>query len=400
MRRRRLNAADLLRITGLSEDILAEDFSPVQLTSREINLLAQTLGVPPFAILRNVPLTVRQLPRDFRTEGNRSALHTRSSLAAIYKTYDSSYLLDSLSSRIEFKRHRLKQFDYQQASPSAVAASIRSALRISGDDIVEIDDPMIAFYLVRYQIERLGVFVFADRIADKSIRGFCLETDVNRYIVVNAQSQNYRARIFTAIHELAHLHLGQPGIVDPISARLPIERLCNAIAAEFLLPTGSLERLLGRLSARARQDEIDTINALYRHVPYSKFFIALRLQEMGSSYRGIVDRWLKAVGITRARSSPPETEAIADLNKSVNDLDEESDDGSALGQAFRRTSAASYHSGRLGFNAVQMMHAADVNNIASRMDAQYALNLPAFDFDRVYKSYQRRLREVRKHAPE
>jgi Zn-dependent peptidase ImmA (M78 family) len=399
LQRRRLSKADLVRVTGLPSDTFDGDFDPEALSAKNLGLIADALGVPQFALLRSVEANVRELPEDYRTTGNRSTLHTRSSLSAIYKTYDSTYLLDSLSNDIEFKRSKLKLFD-QDASPVAVAAAIRSALRVSGDDIAQLEDPMSAFYLVRYQVERLGIFLFAERIADRAVRGFCLNTDVNRYIVVNAQNQSYRARIFTAIHELAHLHVGKPGIVDPIAARLPLERLCNSIAAEFLLPTKSIEKLLGGLPSDTRRDELETINTLYRRLPYSKFFIAIRLQELGDKYRGIVDRWLKTVGIDRARSSPPETANLADLNQSVNDLDEDTEEEVSASPAIRRTSAASYQSARLGFNAVQLAHAADATNIASRLDTQYALNLPAPDFDKVYKSYQKRLKEVRKNAPD
>ena len=67
-------------------------------------------------------------------------------------------------------------------------------------------------------------------------RGFAIADPLAPVIFIN-QADAPSARLFTLIHELAHVWIGQSGISDasPDSSRRE-EVFCNAIAAEFLVP--------------------------------------------------------------------------------------------------------------------------------------------------------------------
>jgi Zn-dependent peptidase ImmA (M78 family) len=55
--------------------------------------------------------------------------------------------------------------------------------------------------------------------------------------------------MFTLAHELAHIWLGESGISDPSAGQLPekqIERWCNRVAAELLLPLEELKNTHNR----------------------------------------------------------------------------------------------------------------------------------------------------------
>ena len=83
----------------------------------------------------------------------------------------------------------------------------------------------------------------------EEVRGYAL-TDTPLPVVGINGSDWINARIFTLLHEFAHLLLGKPGISDqkdyPKSVKSPdqrVERWCNAFAAEVLVPRKSLESL-------------------------------------------------------------------------------------------------------------------------------------------------------------
>ena len=83
---------------------------------------------------------------------------------------------------------------------------------------------------------------------------------------------------FTLIHELTHIWLGESGIsdADPRSQR-QVERLCNAVAAEFLAPEDEF-------NAHWQADTNDwkvNLPDLSSHFHVSQWVIARRALEMG-----------------------------------------------------------------------------------------------------------------------
>ena len=75
-------------------------------------------------------------------------------------------------------------------------------------------------------------------------RGFALIDDFAPLVFVNS-ADNFAARIFTLAHELAHVWIGESGISNPTTIGMflrednRINRLCNQVASELLMPTAS-----------------------------------------------------------------------------------------------------------------------------------------------------------------
>ena len=94
------------------------------------------------------------------------------------------------------------------------------------------------------KIESVGILVMRQsdlghltrRLDVTEFRGFAITDDYAPLIFVN-QADAPGARLFTLIHELCHIWIGQSGISDgnTVVARRD-EKLCNAVAAEFLVP--------------------------------------------------------------------------------------------------------------------------------------------------------------------
>lgn len=94
------------------------------------------------------------------------------------------------------------------------------------------------------RIESLGILVMRQGdlghhtrpLRVEEFRGFAIVDDYAPIIFIN-HSDALGARLFTLIHELCHVWIGQSGISDgDTNTHRQEEVLCNAVAAEFLVP--------------------------------------------------------------------------------------------------------------------------------------------------------------------
>lgn len=137
-------------------------------------------------------------------------------------------------------------------------------------------------YLIQ-KAEDTGVLVMASSIVGSNshrkldveeFRGFAL-SDAHAPLVFLNASDGKAAQIFTLAHELVHIALGTSGIFDTETGTVPeqrLERWCNAIAAELLVPLEALRQVYNPLILL--QDELQH---LARHFKVSSLVILRRL---------------------------------------------------------------------------------------------------------------------------
>ena len=135
----------------------------------------------------------------------------------------------------------------------------------------------------RNAIENCGVFVFKAAFKQKDISGFCL-MDADLPVVYLNNSTTKTRQIFSLLHELAHLLLNMNGLSKFDAAyieQLPssqgkIERFCNAIAAEVLIPAQDFAVQTEQFPANAEQAEEERFAALANRYGVSREVILRR----------------------------------------------------------------------------------------------------------------------------
>ncbi|MBI3897101.1 MAG: ImmA/IrrE family metallo-endopeptidase [Gammaproteobacteria bacterium] len=127
-----------------------------------------------------------------------------------------------------------------------VLASIRQILSFDLATFRAQGSPEAAFSLLRAKIEAVGVFVLLvgnlgshhTTLDVATFRGFALADPIAPFVVINDQDAK-SAWSFTLLHELAHLWLGATGVSGQFTD-MQLERFCNDVASNFLLPGNEL----------------------------------------------------------------------------------------------------------------------------------------------------------------
>lgn len=147
--------------------------------------------------------------------------------------------------------------------------------------------PEDLFTELRRRTEALDVFVILlddlgghhTAIPPRVFRGFAVANNLASLIVINDQDAK-AAWSFTLLHELVHVFVGNTGVSGmpatsaPHTANARIERFCNDVAGEILLPDHGLARVPRLDSAAAVMQEAEVLCQTW-HV--SKAMAAYRL---------------------------------------------------------------------------------------------------------------------------
>lgn len=139
----------------------------------------------------------------------------------------------------------------ENATANEVVADIRNTLELQPNWACNFATWEETLAFITNKIEAIGVFINFNGIVENNThrpipvdecRGFVLVNPYAPFMFVNAADAK-AAQLFTIIHELAHVWLGESAGFDNqnlMPANDPIEKLCDAIAAEFLVPASSL----------------------------------------------------------------------------------------------------------------------------------------------------------------
>lgn len=153
-----------------------------------------------------------------------------------------SYLNENGYSNLDF----VGKFDVN-ANYKTIVNEIRSSLGLNSNWASRFNTWEQTLDYLTMQIEELGIIVNFNgivgnntkrKISVDECRGFVLVNQKVPFLFINSADAK-AAQMFTLIHELAHIWLGESAGFDNnqlLPADDPIETLCDKVAAEFLVP--------------------------------------------------------------------------------------------------------------------------------------------------------------------
>jgi Zn-dependent peptidase ImmA (M78 family) len=271
-----------LERSGFSPDALAGRFPKLEAwergeilpTLRQLELFASATHVPiGYLFLAAPPVEAVPIP-EFRTIGGQRVGRP------------SPDLLDMLYVPRAFVGSARVQNDVVSS-----AATIRDLLGFDLDDRRRMPTWTDALRRFIEQADGLGILVMCSGVVlnnnrrhldPDEFRGFALADSLAPLVFING-ADTKAAQMFTLAHELAHIWLGQSAVSDAQAASVPehaVERWCNEVAAEVLVPLAVL------------RDEYDEASALpseaarlARHFKVSTLVILRRIHDAGGITR-------------------------------------------------------------------------------------------------------------------
>jgi len=140
-----------------------------------------------------------------------------------------------------------------------------------------------AFKYLRELVEKQDIFVLIlgnlgswhTNINVNLFRGFTASDNIAPFIVIN-ENDSKSAWCFTLLHEMTHLWLGQTGVSSGDSD-LNIEKFCNSVASEILLPDKEIDLLSNTNLNSSYTDLKDNISIFSTKRNISSTMVAYRL---------------------------------------------------------------------------------------------------------------------------
>jgi Zn-dependent peptidase ImmA (M78 family) len=281
--------------SGLSFDILEKDFpklegwlrGEIQPTVNQVEKLAKkTRTAFGYFFLQNKPEETLPVP-NFRTLGDKP-LYTPSPelLDTVHsmqrrQNWMRDYLIDEKEKPLRFVGSINISTDIKE-----VVKYIKQTLKLSEEWTAESEGWKDSIRILREAVDNIGILLVKNGVVGNNnyrklnveeFRGFVLIDEYAPLIFVNG-SDYEGAQMFTIAHELAHVWLGR-GAIFNLRSLVPfedsIEKYCNQIAAEFLVPEKRFRELW-----IVNENIEDQIKILSRKFKVSTLVIARRALDL------------------------------------------------------------------------------------------------------------------------
>ena len=252
-------------------------------TLKQLENFAKKLHVPFGFLLLDEPPKEAIVPPLFRTIDAAGGLPptVRDTIVLLRQRQDwlSDFLRDNGHDALPFVGSAA-----QTDNPVELAGRMRGLLGLPANQPIRRGKAGDTLRLLADTLDEVGIHVFISGVDGnnnrrpipvENCRGFVLLDDFAPFVFVNNQDAK-AAQLFTLAHEFAHVLVGREGLLQLdqlLPAEDPIERLCDAAAAEFLVPAA----LLPQVFVEAGED----VDKTARVFGVSPIVIGRRLLDLG-----------------------------------------------------------------------------------------------------------------------
>ncbi len=281
---------------------------------RQIEQIAKAYRRPVLTFFLSAPPKSESTLTDYRTVGDRGPNPKDSPEFA------------ALTRRVRALHKNIKEIVMEEGHPNVAfvgagdvnidvkmaVADIRRHLSFTFSEQQKIKSSDGLFRYLRDKAESIGVFIvlegdlgsYHSKIGPEVFRGIVISDSFAPFIVVNP-NDSLSARVFTLVHELVHVWLGDTGIsnLDSLGTEHHDygrhEKYCNKVAAEFLVPEQELrarwigaqevDELSGNIRKTAKEFKVSEI-CFARRLLDLRFISKEYYWDLYNDYRSFLNR--------------------------------------------------------------------------------------------------------------
>ncbi|MDO9098363.1 MAG: XRE family transcriptional regulator [Candidatus Methanoperedens sp.] len=262
---------------------------------KQLRELSTAYKRPLAAFLLSEPVKEKPKPKDFRMLPDRKDTFDKKTILVLRKARTLQEISNELSYNIDYQTKAAVEKAKTSDKPEDLANKYRMTFELTVDNQKRFKTSYELFNFLRDKMEDLNILVFQYSMPVEDARGFALTDETPNVIVLNSKD-TIEARIFSLMHEFAHILLGETGIDFPdvtISTRNEVEVWCNRFASAFLLPADMAMNLFK--SNKSTLTETDTLNKLSRKYKLSKAMLLFNMLKMDfiseTEYKDVLERY-------------------------------------------------------------------------------------------------------------
>lgn len=237
----------------------------------------------------------KPLPKDYRLNPEKRGEFNRKTVLAIRNIRRLQEVIRELSpSKLNNEKFGIGKIELKD-SPVEVGKKIRDKFSLTEETQRKFKDPYKLYNYLRERLESEDVYSFQISMPLEDARGFALSDQIPEIAVVNSKDL-ITSRIFTLIHELGHILLGDTGISVPeFENNDKVEKWCNDFASSVLLPKQLAIKIFNDNNGKIT--ETQTLNSISRRYKISKSMFLYNMVKFKhitpSEYHAVLDRYKK-----------------------------------------------------------------------------------------------------------
>lgn len=252
--------------------------------------MASVYGFPEATLLAVDPPVLPAFPKDHRTFDGIHPTLTHNTILAIRNV---QMRQESLKELAEFNDDiaapTLRRYVVAD-NPETVANAERRRFAVTPKEQLEISADKL-WMTYRLRIEAQGISVYVEDFPIDDTRGISLFVDDFPAIILSSREQRPQWKLFSLLHEYAHVLIRDPGISDQKrTTRSEAEAFCNKFAAAFLMPESAIAQVLVVSRDTPREFTLAALDEAASALSVSISALALRIEDLGFAPAGYFNR--------------------------------------------------------------------------------------------------------------